>query len=379
MRCRPRHRFTACAGQASADYVGLIALFALVVTVAATAVAVPSLAADVVRAMRHGICVVGGGICTAREARDAGLDACVIHVRSDAEQVGGVIAVVRLSRGDTALVERRSDGTAGVSFLDDNAVGAQTGIGLQLTGAASAAATAGAGLSFNTGRAYDFSSWAAARRFLSRYADEETTAGEGRNLARRISPLHEPHRLPAATSTSFEAGTWAQLDAELAGSLPRAGVELTGASAIAGELRLYGQTTDLGALADRLREASAGTTRIAQAGRTMQVTASLDLTIPENRVALVGALDVLRLRAAPPEWRQRLDSFGARLNANGRVDVAVYRSAARQSEQSAGLGLGLQLGVEQVRTEETRELIAAWTAQGTALREREDCLPGAAA
>jgi len=432
-------------GQAGSEYVGLLTLVAVVVAVAATAAgaaAVPSVAAEVVKAMRHGICVVGGGVCTAREAQAAGLDPCVIHVRSDGERVGAVIALVRVGRGDTAIVERRSDGTASISFLDDNRLGTQAGIGLQLPGVgATATITAGAGLAFNTGHSYDFASWAAARRFLARHAGQETTAGEGRNLVRRLSPLHEPRELPEASTISFEAGTWTDLEAELAGSVPRTRVDVTGTadirlaallgrrragardtwylrldeaasarlglvvaalgggargeavlevttnagalesatitqtSGVSGELRLHGQTSDLSRLAARLGEASGGTMRSALSGRTMEVRTTLDLTVPENRGALAGALDVLRLRAAPSDWARRVDELGARLDSDARVDVAVYRSAARDSEQSARLALGLQLGVEHFRSQETRELIAAWTAQGSALREREDCLP----
>lgn len=432
-------------GQASADYVGLLAVVALIVTVAAGAITSPPLAAGLTGAVRHGICVVAGGICTPREARHAGLDACVVHVRSDADEVGAVVAVIRLQRGDTAVVERRSDGTATISFLDGNGIGAQTSIGLQLPGVgAGGSASAAAGLAFNTGRSYEFGTWAAGTAFLARYADAETTAGEGRNLAWELSPLHEPRRLPAAHSTSFETGTWAQLEADLAGSLPGLGAAVTGtgsaalsrvigrrrsgkrttwyfrvdgdvagrlgvvaaavgggaageavlevtaegdrlvaaavtgSAGVTGELSLYGHTTDLGRLADHLRRASAGAAGAGESGMAMQAGVSLDLTVVENHAALVGALDVLRLRAAPRDWPERIGRLGARLNSDGRVDVSVYRSASSAKEQSAEFGLGLGAGFEHVRTQATRELVQAWSARGGALREREDCLTAAA-
>lgn len=438
---RPRPRPRPASGQASSDYVGLLALIAVVAALAAAAVTAPPLAGEVLATMRHGICLVGGGICTAREARDAGLDACVVHVRSNSEAMGAVIAVVRLRRGDTAVVERRSDGTAIVSFLDENAIGAQTGVGLQFSGiGARGIATAGGGLSFHTGRSYELSSWTAARAFLARWAREESTAGEARNLVRRLSPVHEPRALPAPGATWFETGTWAELEAELAGSLSRSGVmaagearaqlsrvigrrrsrtrdtwyfrvdgaaaarlgmvagamgaatdgtsvlevtsergrllsaSVTSAAGVAGELSLYGHTTDLGRLADRIRRASAEATGAGRGGMSLQTSVSLDLTVAGNRAALVGALDVLRLRSAPEEWPARIGRLGDRLNSHGRVDVSLYRSASSEREESAQLGLGLQLGLERLRTQRTRELIGAWTAQGGPLREREDCV-----
>jgi hypothetical protein len=428
-------------GQASSDYVGLLALIGVAFTVAVVAISPPPLATSIASAMRHALCTVGGGVCTPSEASRAGLTPCVVHARSDAESVEAAIAVVRLRRGDTAVVERRSDGTATVSFLDANAVGAQIGVGFSLASiGGEGTAGAGAGVSFNTGRSYEFPSWEAARRFLVRHAREEDTTGEGLNLARRVSPLHEPHRLPAAGSSSFEAGTWAELEADAKMALPalrskptadasaaasrllgrrRSGrrttwflriengaaaklglvvgsvgggaqtdvvlevttengraiaATATGVAAVAGEVNLYGHSSDLGTLAKRLGRAGGGATGAGRGGMTMQASVELDLTVPENAAAVGGALDVLRLRAAPREFSSRLAALGKRLGADGRLEVAFYRSASSAKAKSARLAFGAEIGVEHVRSRETRELVAAWSAHGDALREREDCL-----
>ncbi|MBA2515518.1 MAG: hypothetical protein H0V26_14520, partial [Solirubrobacterales bacterium] len=104
-------------GQASIDYVGILAVVALILGAAAAAVGAPWLAPRVASGIRHGICVVSGALCTAREAREAGLAPCPIKRRSDSEHVG-VVALIRLQRGDALVVERRSDGRATVSFVD---------------------------------------------------------------------------------------------------------------------------------------------------------------------------------------------------------------------------------------------------------------------
>lgn len=433
-------------GQASSDYVGVLAVIGAVLAVAAAAISPPPLAASVTAAMRHAVCLVAGGVCTPGEARRAGLAACVVHMRSDADAVGAVIAVVRLRRGDTAVVERRSDGSVGVSFLDSNAIGSQAGVGFSVGRiGGSGTASAGGGVSFNTGRTYEFDTVDAARRFLARHADDETTAGEGLNLARRISPLHAPRRLPTPESTSYEAGTWAELEADLRVAVPAVGPRLTGrgdaaaerllgrrrrgdrttwylrvedrvaaglglvvgsvrggagtevvlevtteagapvtasvtaVAAVAGDVSFYGHTADLGTLARRLRAARGGAGGAGGGGMTVQASVELDLTVADNAAAVDEALDVLRLRAAPREAAARLSALGRRLDSDGRVEVAFYRSSSTVKERSAQLALGAEIGVEHVHSQETRELVAAWSAHGGALREREDCQSAAPA
>lgn len=210
-------RFRDQSGQAASEYVGVVAVVALILAGAVTTAAAPTLGAKVLGAVRHGICTVAGGICSVDEARKAGLAPCVVQMRSDAHRIGASIAVLRLRRGDTLLVERRSDGSASVSFTDGNDVGAGLGVGLRATflGVDARPADAELGASFRTGRAHEFDDWATAQRFIAAYAAAETTGGKIEDVARGISPLHERHRLPAPDETAYEAGGWAELEAEL--------------------------------------------------------------------------------------------------------------------------------------------------------------------
>ena len=60
------------AGQASAEYVALLAVVVAVFAGAAAVGSPPALAVKLAGAVRHGICLVAGGVCTPREARAAG-------------------------------------------------------------------------------------------------------------------------------------------------------------------------------------------------------------------------------------------------------------------------------------------------------------------
>lgn len=211
-------------GQASIDYVGILAIVALLFGVAATAVGAPWLAPRIAFAIRHGICVVSGALCTAREAREAGLEPCPIHRRSDAERLGAV-AVIRLERGDSLLVERRSDGTASVSFVDSGQAGVEAGVGVALPGIAGSA-SAGAGVRFAAGQTFEFDDWVKAQRFLARFAREETTGGEIRNglrgLCRRCPEWlkGDLRALPEPSARFLEGGTFDNFAAELGVEAP---------------------------------------------------------------------------------------------------------------------------------------------------------------
>ena len=131
------------AGQASAEYVALLAVVGAIVAGAAAVGSPPLAGLGVAAAVRHGICLVAGGVCTPREARAAGLAPCLVHARTDRERLGGRLLVVRLGRGDALLVERRSDGSAAVSFTDGASGGATVGVGLRIPAGRGSAPAAG--------------------------------------------------------------------------------------------------------------------------------------------------------------------------------------------------------------------------------------------
>ncbi|HEX8102430.1 MAG TPA: hypothetical protein VF533_07460, partial [Solirubrobacteraceae bacterium] len=213
-----------CSGQAAVDYVALVTLVCVLATGVATAAAAaggPSLTRPVAAAIRHGICTVSGAWCTAAQARAAGLAPCSVDVRAGAERVGGNVAVVRVGRDDAVIVERRSDGTVAVSFADGWRAGGTIGAGLQ-SGRVRGHVEGAAGFSFTAGRTYELPDGAAARRFLARYAEDETVGGEARRTLRGIARAvcarcaralgaREERPLPAPSARYEEGGAWTEV------------------------------------------------------------------------------------------------------------------------------------------------------------------------
>jgi len=429
-------------GQASADYVALLAVVALVLGAAvATVGSPPALASAVSGAVRHGICLVAGGVCTAREARAAGLAPCLVHARGERERLAAKALVVRLERGDALLVERRSDGSATVSFLDGWRGGATAGIGLKLPWGSPGSISGSAGAQFTGGRTWAFASAAAAARFVRRWKRRESFRGEATGLARGLCRLCARAPAPPPPQATYrEGGAYGEVSGELGLRLPRlrksprlaidgdadvvagrrisgrrttlylrvdyassarlgavigavsaaqqvapalevsleAGraVELRvhGAAAMRGQLDLLGATTSLSGLAKRLRSATGGGRGGEGTGMGVEAAVSLDLTDQRNRDAAVGVLELLGMRARPSSWDERIRALGQRLDADGAVDVGVFRVGASERETEFEGAFGGELGGRWSRSVETRELIEAWSLRrGGALSEREDC------
>lgn len=232
-------------GQASVDYVALIGLVAAVLAIGAGAVGVPWLGPRLAGAIRHGICVVSGSLCTPAQARAEGFEPCVVHRRSEVERAG-LTAVVHLERGDTLVVERRSDGTVEVAFADGHEVGAELGLGFQLP-VVRATAVAGIGARFTTGRSYAFADWPAAQRFLARFARSEGLGGEGRRALQALCPGcpewlegAAAARPPEPSARFLEGGVTTDLLAQLGLDVPGGRLAL-GAEADGGRLRAFGR------------------------------------------------------------------------------------------------------------------------------------------
>jgi hypothetical protein len=211
-------------GQASLEYVALLAVLAVLLTSAlAFTGALPPLAQSVSDAIRHGICLVTGSICTPAEAQAAGLEPCPLFRRNQQEQGTVSVAVISLRRGDSMVIERLSNGHVKVSFVDSEGAGATVGAGLRLSPLgirASVSATGGA--IFNGGRTWDFASAAAAQAFIRRYASGQTLGGEVREVGHDLCFLcpgwlrgkGRPD-LPPPDSEAVEGGVFGEATATL--------------------------------------------------------------------------------------------------------------------------------------------------------------------
>ena len=417
------------AGQASAEYVALLAVVCAVVAAAAAAVgSAPPVAAQVASAVKHGICLVAGGICTPREARAAGLAPCLVQARADRERLGVRVLVIKVGRGDSLLVQRRSDGSASVSFADGEAVGGNVGVGMQILGRG-ASVRGGVGLQFTSGRTWEFPTFAEAARFLRRWGHTETLLGELRGLwpgGDHPPPPDATYKEGGgygelAASLGLRAGAGAsgvvelgavtgrriarggrvtyydRIDGETAGKLGlvlaslqrhdagQAVLEITTVHGRAVELRVSaaarvhyqlappGLASSLADLSTRLRGSAP---QPGGHGRRLEAELALDLTDPANRRAVRGVVEMLALRVPPADWDDRVRELAHRLDTDAAVDVRLFRDRLEQSDVGADVGAGAGFGGGYDRTAEVRDLLGAWSLRaGGTLQGREDCIP----
>jgi len=285
----------------------------------------PALAARLAAALRHGICRVAGGVCTSGEARAAGLAPCLVQARTDRERLGGRLLVVRLGRGDALLVERRSDGSASVSFTDGATAGGVVGVGLQLPAGLRAGIHGGAGLQFTAGRTWEFTSFAAAARFVRRWAPRESLGGEARGLLRRACPFCHGRGAPAMPPPDaryVEGGAYGEFAAALRAGPAAGGL---GADEEGAAGAVVGRRVGRGGRVTWYDRIDAET-----AGRLGAVLGAL-----EARQASEAALEVNTVGGRPRELRLRA---AARLHGNLELSppVAVLGDLAAQLRGAAG-------------------------------------------
>jgi hypothetical protein len=428
-------RFRRSPGQASLEYVGLLALLVILLTAGlAFTGALPALGQTVIGSMRHGICLVSGSVCTPREAAAAGLSPCPLFRRSENEQASASVSVIALARGDAMAIERRSDGTASVSFMDGGQVGVTAGVGLQFSPLhVRAAADGTAGVQFTAGRTWEFRSFAAADAFVNRFASGQSLGGEARALGHKLcflcpGWLRGPGRpkLPPPASRSVEGGvigqatvalgikgksgypisfdpmlgtvlgrqqtgartTWyLELDGQLLAHLGPLLAPLAGAHSASAVMEL---TSDGGRPVEMaIRAATAASNDPALSGATLTGT---DLAERIRRAATGGpggALEAevsLDLRdpanlaavrgfiSAGIPRPSDIVALARRLDVDGAVDLRLFDYRASDFDVNADVALGARLGAGYERTVESRRLLGAWSRlPGDRLREREDC------
>src|SRR3954454_6674964 len=110
-------------GQASVDYVALVALVALVLGAGAAVVVATGIGESVVAAMRRALCVATGG--------SGGNHPCVVASRREMSSGELDVGVARIGTEETLLREERADGTVALTLIRVRAGGPQAGIGAQ--------------------------------------------------------------------------------------------------------------------------------------------------------------------------------------------------------------------------------------------------------
>jgi Flp pilus assembly pilin Flp len=393
-------------GQASVEYVAVIALVAVMVVGTAIAVGAPGLRDAVVAGFRHALCVVTGAAC-----RDD-LGPCTVASTEVRDRGEASALVVRAGRDHAVLRERRSDGSVLITVIDseDGGVGGELGLGAELRlgrsqmglkGALRGALVAEVG----GGRTWVARDGAEADRIVEALGEDGklrwVTVG-----ARRLGEALGLRKAPEPAEVFLQGGGRALAEAELSSDL--GDVQLSGTLDRAGGVRVDRRT---GERTFYLRDAAAGDARltsrladgaVSRAGES-RLAYTVDARGRPRSFSILGAWSegdgearerrtesevTIDLRGDPRlqalARQAMVDTLPSRvavlrrLAGLGRLDRRVYDTAVDERGFGGSVTIGLRLGADGTRTTSTAALVDASTRlpDGLTVR-RDDCLAGA--
>jgi hypothetical protein len=382
-------------GQASADYIAVVAVVATVLLAVGAAARMPELPGTVVQTVRTGLCIVGGDVCRASDARAEGLEPCVVRGHEGLRHSSITFLFARVSQDRGYAVELRSDGTSRVVATEGSALAASGEPALRLGASVAVKAGGQIGLVWRSGQAWELPDRASLERLLAQ------AKGRPGEMADRIRRGATP--MPAPTERFFEGGDMGELTAgaqvfsvrqpvlsgaarhaigrrvragrtswyfDASGDGPRLfggllpGVELKGKSAWTLEV-----TEGPGHRPERLQLQTAIPGK--RANEIEELSASLDLTIPANAAA---ARDLLALeREHTPLALARARAVGRHLLRAGTIERRLYRVRARPSDFDAELSIGV-FGGEHTGDAHQRDLVAAEVIRDGGRARRADCV-----
>ncbi len=419
-------------GQATTEYVGLVALVAVALALA-SGLTSGGVGGQVLAGLQRGLCGVAPVGCPRPEPPRADLAACPLEQHARTEELATTIAVLRLGTSGTLALARASDGRMTVTLAHGSTVGGESGLGARLRvgrRAVAAEAEARAGIAWTSGRSWSFADEATARRFVATYGRKATIGGQLLDGVRsRCSVLCDalgwrPHaELPEPDAIYAEAGPIARLSASLGlgtraeadagallgrrlgrtgertwylrlGAVATAALGLPGGELTAGaghdavlayELDARGIPHTLRvSTAVELRDGAAatgtlGSRRAALAageGTVVELEATLDLREAVIREAAAGLVDALTGPDATALVR-RARTLGGQIVRRGQVDLRVYASARTSTGLGAGVAFGAKLDGELERATSGLRLIRAETRlPGLPFLPRDDCRAG---
>jgi hypothetical protein len=383
-------------GQATVDYVALVAVLVLLLSAAATVAGIGGrgVANAVFGQVHHALCVVGGRSCEVERARP-----CTVASMRDSRHFAVNVVLLRVDRDRYVLRERLSDGTVRLTVATRTGGGAEVGLGLRLQVERNGRTfgtvdEARAGIQGVVGRG---------RVFQAR-DDREANA-----IMRAISG---GGRLPPPREVFYEGGVRALgrlgLSAVIAGAgfdgvaeailgvrQDRADGALTislnyGASAnalahalLSGPAVMGSEQVVIGLTLDRegrqvelslsgVHAPATGTLQPGKqrmVGRRQEFAARVDLTDP----AVAAAWSAFRRR---PKNMGAIRALAERLRARAHVDVRMYGTGSSTKGAGGGIGAFFKLGAEFEETVELAQLESAATRPPGGLWEpRLDCLP----
>lgn len=397
-------------GQATIDYVALVAVMAVLLTIALGIASggAPGIVNAVAGQVRHALCVVSGGPCPDLSPRP-----CAVASRRDTRHHAVSVVVVRVDRDRYVLREQMSDGTVRLTVARSGALGAEVGVGGRAnvtvrgrTVGVTDEARAGLQGVLASGRVYVARDEREAAAFMRAIRDGEdppaaarevfyegglrglATIGAGnaaagaqlRGLGGATAGGRRDRRTGDVTLSVNAGGSgWGAVTVALGGPVATGerGVSL------AVTLDRHGRATELSlsasgtlaagaALPPGLSRALGGGASAMSAdgrGRRFELGARMDLRDP-----LVAAA-WRRLRDDPGS-EDAIGGLGEAIRDRSHLDVRVYRTNTTTSGAAAGIGRIVQVGGEYEHTIEDSRLLSASTRPAGGLWEqRSDCLP----
>jgi hypothetical protein len=384
-------------GQATVDYVALVAVLVLLIGAAASAAGIgaPGAANAVLGQTHRALCIVSGRSCEVVRARP-----CTVASTHDSHHFAVNVVLLRLDKDRYVLRERLSDGTVRLTVATRTGAGAEVGVGLRVQvqkdgrtlGAVDEARVGVQGV-FGRGRVF-------------RARDEH----EADAIMRVIRG--DGGRMPPPREVFYEGGIRELGRAGLSALIVGAGFEGVSEAVIGvrqdranGALTIslnYGATAN--ALAHALLSGPAiiGSEQVVMALTLDREGRQVELSLTGAAESAPGALRHGRQRldgkrrefaarvdltdpAVAAAWRdfqRRPKSLSAiraladRLRARAHVDTRVYGTGISVKGVAAGVGAFFRVGAETEHTVESAQLEAAATRPPGGLWEpRLDCVP----
>ena len=395
-------------GQATIDYVALLAVVAIVIGlgVGAASALAPGIVNAVAGQIRHALCVVGGGPCTDPRSKP-----CTVASTRDLHHYAVSLVVVRIDHDRFALRERMSDGTVRLTVGRSGAAGLGGGVGatarVSVNGrqiGATDELRAAVQATLGTGRVYVAHDEREANAFMRAIRHGRSPApprevfhdggvrglaeaGIGsawlEGLAGNTVGTRRDRRTGEVTVALSSAGSgWGAITAALGG--PSASADR--ATTLSLTLDRHRRPTELSLSAQGTLAAGAGLPlalkRALGSARGSGAVFAGDMT---GRRWEIGARLNLRDPAVQATWaRFRRDptsaaairALAATIRERAYLDVRAYRTDATVSGGEAGVAAGARIGGEYDHAIDRARLIAASSRPPAGLWERRlDCVP----
>lgn len=394
-------------GQATVDYVAIVAVLAIVFSaaLASAAIGAPGIVNAVAGQFRHALCLVGGGPCPEWRSKP-----CAVATTREQRHFAVTVILLRYDNDKVVLREDMSDGTVRLTVSTTRGLGAEAGFG------ASARATV-------KGREVGASDEARIAGQLT-YGSGKVYIARGKREADALMKAIEHGLEPSRASEDFhDGGARAIANGGVGG--PRANATLKGVAGmvigyrrdlVSGErtIALNAGRNGWGAINIALGGGPAGST---DATATFGLTLDRDHQPKELSVAVTGTLAAgaalplavtralraggssgalkgrrweanarldLRDPLVAAVWAQFRDdpastaaigALGAAIRDRAALDVRTYGTAGTSGGGSAGLSAGFRVGGEYEHTDDRAELLAASSRPSGGLWEpRIDCV-----